>query len=216
LSLCALFTRHAFVARFGARLGLDFWAGVQVKSGLAVGLTRFGLSAFAAATAVAVLAWATAVASSLAATRFAALCTLTARRAFATGFNRFRVALVAAFGAAFGSLTTLGAVTPAAPAGPAAASAIGAAAIAALTALAGFFVIDGGLRFLLFAAAEQACEPAPHASFGFGWFGNWLRAAGLGRSLGFDGCCWLGQVRGGRCIRQNAFDHGRLLICGLL
>jgi hypothetical protein len=97
---------------------------------LAFGITNFTITAFAASTAVAVLAWAA---------TFAALCTFTARWALATSFNTFGIALWA--------LTALGAVTTTATATTTAASAIGAAAITALAAFAWLFVAHGWLGF---------------------------------------------------------------------
>ena len=129
----AFFAGPAFVARFGARFGLGFGGSVVVEGGLAFGVACFTIAAFAASTAVAVLAWAA---------TFAALCTFAARWALATGLNAFSVATLT-----FRALTALGTVTTTATATTTAASAIGAAAITALAAFAWLFVAHGWLGF---------------------------------------------------------------------
>ena len=130
---------------------------------MAFNLTAFTIAAFAASTAVAILAWAAAFAATLAATTFTALfhiafttfCTLAACRAFATGLYALGVALIAAFDvtfvaaicAALWTVPALSAVTTTATATTTAASAIGAAAITALAAFAWLFVAHGWLGF---------------------------------------------------------------------
>jgi hypothetical protein len=113
---------------------------------LAFGVTWFTITAFAASTAVAVLAWA----ATFATTTFTTLCTFAARWALATGLNALGVALVTAFSIAtltFRALTALGAVTTTATATTTAASAVGAAAITTLAAFAWLFVAHGWLGF---------------------------------------------------------------------
>jgi hypothetical protein len=183
---------------------------------LAFGITNFTITAFAASTAVAVLAWAAALASA-----FTALGTFAACWALDTGLNAFGVALVAAFGAAFvtaltfRTLAALGAVTTTTTATPTAASAIGVAAITALAAFAWLFVAHGWLGFFFGVAAEQTSEPTPQAArFGFRCFGRRLSAACVCRRFRWCRRLWL--MCGRRCIRQHTFDDRRLLICRFL
>jgi hypothetical protein len=141
-ALATLFTCHAFVACFCARLGLGFRCGVVVDGCLAFGVAT--ILAFTTTTAAAILTWATTVTATLATTTFstrlygafATLWAFTACRALCAGGTTFD-----AFWAAFGAVTTTGAATTATT------TAIGASAITAFAAIGWGFVAQSRLGF---------------------------------------------------------------------